>query len=281
MDLLPELFLRQTTNRMGHVLREGLINLILVVVHSGLRVLQVLDIVEHVEGVLQGHQVVVHLIEPVFVRDDLLEEHREERSVPVEEPAPGGFSDDDLPAADHLKLVVPVLDLLELALVENVGVDQAQAVGDDSFAELVVATFVALDDIHHELHHVVLDVPLLLLHGVDLLHAALDLAHDELASVPIDQDDPLVDEELLGLELDFNGFEHLNSLNDDLKGRFGHDCVIFLEQQKVDFEATLDLCGQLDTIGDLIRSNFQEVLVHEHGIGVLQTVRVHENNPLD
>ena len=100
---------------------------------------------------------------------------------------------------------------------------------DHSLSEAVEATFVALNDVHHELHHVVLDGSLLVLHSVDFLHATLDLSHDKLACVPIDQNDPLVDQEFLRFELDFDRLQHFYCLYNDREGGFWHRRVILLE----------------------------------------------------
>ena len=65
------------------------------------------------------------MVESMPIGDDLLEEHWEQSSVPVQEATSSGFAHDDLPAADHLELVVPVLDLLEFALIEHISIDEA------------------------------------------------------------------------------------------------------------------------------------------------------------
>ena len=72
MDLIAQFFLRNATDRLGDILREGIIDLFLVVVDSSLRVLQMTNVVEHVEWVTQGHQEVIHLVQSVSVSDDLL-----------------------------------------------------------------------------------------------------------------------------------------------------------------------------------------------------------------
>ncbi len=143
---------------------------------------------------------------------------------------------------------------------------------DDCLAQLVVAALVALDDVHHELHHVLLDSRILTLHGIDLLHASLDHARNELARVSVDQNDPLVDQELLGLELYLNSLEHLNCLNNDLEGGFGHRCIILLEQKQVHFERPFNLSCELDSVGDLVCPDAQEILVIEHAVRVFETV---------
>ncbi len=129
--------------------------------------------------------------------------------------------------------MIPEKDVLELFLSENVSIDQIETVLDDSLAQLVVAALIALNDVHHELHHILLDARILALHSIYFLHALLNLAHNELACVSIDKDHPFVDEELFGLELDLDSFKHLNCLDYDRKGSLGHSCIIFLEQKKV------------------------------------------------
>lgn len=89
VDLLSKLLFSNTADGLCHVLCESLVDLFLVVVDSCLRVLQVPNVIQHVKRVAQGHQEVVHLVEAVPIRDDLLQQHREESSVPVEESAAG------------------------------------------------------------------------------------------------------------------------------------------------------------------------------------------------
>ena len=151
--------------------------------------------------------------------------------MPVQKATSSGFADHFFPGAHHLKLLVPVANFIKLTSREHISIDQVDALLDHCLAQGIVASFVALDNVHHELHHVVLHLSLLLLvHSVDLLHAALDLPHDELARVSVDQNDPLVDEELLCLELNLDRFEHFNGLNDDREGALGHGAVRLLEQ---------------------------------------------------
>ena len=73
MNLISQLLLSESANWMSHILCESLVDLTLIVVNGSLRVLQVLDIIKHVEGVLQGHEEVVHLIQAILIVDDLLE----------------------------------------------------------------------------------------------------------------------------------------------------------------------------------------------------------------
>ena len=83
------------------------------------------------------------------VVDDLLEEQREQCSMPVEESAPGSLANDYFPAAHHLKLTVPEGDFLELTLVKHVCIHEVQAVGNHGLSQLVVAAFVAFNDNEH------------------------------------------------------------------------------------------------------------------------------------
>lgn len=202
MDLVTKLLLCQFTNRHQEDLRESIVDVSLVVLDSRLRVLQMLDVVEHIERVSQCHQEVVHLIKPLPIAADVFQEVGDEHAVPVEEPATGRLAHNHFPAAHHLQLVVPVLNIVELGAAEDGVVDEVEAVRNDRLPQLVVAALVRLNDDEHQLGHVVLDGPLL--HVEDVLHAALQLLRDELARVPIDQDHPLVDEELLGFELDLD-----------------------------------------------------------------------------
>ena len=191
VDLVAQLVLGQLADRGDHCFGEGIIDLFFVVVDGGLGVLEVLDVVEHVKRVAKRHQEVVHLVESLAIGDDLIEENREQSTVPVQEAATSRFAHHDLPAADHLELLVPVCYFIKLACRENISINQVDALLDHGLPKCVIAALVALDDVHHELKHVVLNVARL--HGVYLLHAALDLPQDELARVAIDQDNPLID----------------------------------------------------------------------------------------
>ncbi len=73
MDLVAKLVLSQLANGSDHGLSECVIDLFLVVVDCYLCVLQVLDVVQHVQRVPQCHQEVIHLVETLTVRNDLIE----------------------------------------------------------------------------------------------------------------------------------------------------------------------------------------------------------------
>jgi len=229
MDLNTQLFFSDTADRLCYVLSECLIHFLLVEIDGALRVLQMSDVVKHVKGIAQGHQEVVHLVESVTISDNLLQEEWEQGAMPVKEAAACRFANHDLPAGDHLKLLVPVTNVLELLLGEDLGADQVQAVTNDGLAKLVVATLVTLNNVHHELHHVALQRCVLLLHRVHFLHATLNHLHNVLTRIPIDQDDPLVNQEFLRFELDFDSLKHLDGLNDDGERLFGQRSIILLE----------------------------------------------------
>ena len=266
MDLLSQLLFCQSAYRMCDILSEGLIYLLFVEVYGRLGVLQMLDIVQHVKWIFQCHQEVIHLVQTMPVSDNLFKQKWVQGPMPVKEAASSGLSHNDLPTAHHFQLVVPILDLFEFSLIEHIRIYQAQAMLNDSLSEFVVATFVALDYVHHKLHHIILNISLLFFHCVYFLHASFNLPHDKLTSVAIYQDHPFVDQEFLCFELNFDSFQHFNCLDNDTECGFGHGCVVFLEQKQVQFETSLDFCGQLDAIGNLIRSNLEEIFIMKHDI---------------
>ena len=85
------------------------------------------------------------------VANDLFKEGREVHSLPIEESASGSLAHHGLPAADNLEFPIPVGDLLNLTLLEDICTNQIHAVAYDRFSECIIATFVALKDSHHEL----------------------------------------------------------------------------------------------------------------------------------
>ena len=70
------------------------------------------------------------------------------------------------------------------------------------------------------------------LHLVDLPHALLNQLSDELAGVPIDEDDPLVDQELLRPEFDFDCLKHLYGLYDVGEHLLGHCGIVYFEKKQ-------------------------------------------------
>ena len=72
MDLRSQFFFSLLANRVDDSSTESLINFLFVVVDSYLWRVQVSDVLQHFYWVLQSHKVVIHLVEPVPIRDDVL-----------------------------------------------------------------------------------------------------------------------------------------------------------------------------------------------------------------
>ena len=81
---------------------KGIVDLLLVVVNSSLRSVQMLDVHQHVEWIIQSHQEVIQLVQSLLVMRDSLEEHGEEGSVPVQESASSGFSHIPFPVSNDV-----------------------------------------------------------------------------------------------------------------------------------------------------------------------------------
>ena len=228
MDALPELSFSSRTNWLHDIPSEAIIDLPLIVVNRNDRIREMPDVAEHVEWVLKCHQVIVHLVESMSVANDLFEEGREVHPLPIEESASSSLAHHGLPAADNLEFPIPVVDLLDLTLREDICADQIHAVAYHRFPECIVASFVALKDGHHELQHVVLDSTTF--HSIDFLHALLNESSDELARVPVDENDPFVDQELLRSELNLDCFEHFYSLDNQGEGLLRQRGIIYYEE---------------------------------------------------
>jgi len=110
---------------------------------------------QHVNGVFNGHQEVIHLIELVLVGDHFSHEERVQDSVPVEESAASGLTDVCFPVTDQIKLPVPEIDLTQLLRVEYMSLDKIHAMAHDGATQLVVPSSVALQDSDHQLEHVI------------------------------------------------------------------------------------------------------------------------------
>jgi hypothetical protein len=64
MDLGSQLFLSLLTDGVNDRLRESFVNILLVIVDRDLGRSQVSDVFEHLNGILQCQQVVIHLVQP-------------------------------------------------------------------------------------------------------------------------------------------------------------------------------------------------------------------------
>lgn len=102
MDLESEFLLYLSANGSDYVGSECRVDLLLVVVNGRLGGVQMLDVDQHVEWVVQCHEEVVQLVQSVLVGCYLLEEDGEQRAVPIQESASGGFSDIPLPVGDDV-----------------------------------------------------------------------------------------------------------------------------------------------------------------------------------
>ena len=60
-----------------------------------------LDVLQHVDWVRKGREVVVHLVEPGLVIYDFFEKHWAKTSLPIHKTAPGSTSHVDLPVANQ------------------------------------------------------------------------------------------------------------------------------------------------------------------------------------
>lgn len=81
-----------------------MVDLLLVVVDSYMRGFKMPDVLEHINGITQGHQEVVQLVQSLLIVNDLLEESWEQRTTPIEEPAPCRLSHIGLPVGNDIDL---------------------------------------------------------------------------------------------------------------------------------------------------------------------------------
>jgi hypothetical protein len=81
---------------------------------------------------------------------------------------------------------------------------------DDSSPHIVVSSLVALIDCAEQVHHILKELASLIPLADTVNTFDNDLVND-LAGVPIDQDDPLVYKITLGPKLNLDGFQHLNT----------------------------------------------------------------------
>jgi hypothetical protein len=102
------------------------------------------DVLQHFYRVLQRHKVVVHLVESVPVRDDVLQEHIVEDSVPVNESAPGRSSAVHLPIADQRKPLVQNEDLVNLLHFEYRVLAQIQTMVYNRLPKRIISPLLAL-----------------------------------------------------------------------------------------------------------------------------------------
>ena len=141
---------------------------------------------------------------------------------------------------------------------------------NDCLPQCIVATFVALQDGHHELQHIVLNDTTF--HGIDFLHTLLDEAGNELTRVPVDEDYPFVDQELLRPEFYLDRFEHFHRLDYQGEGLLWNRSIVRLEEQEERLECALYLNRQLYSTHDQVSPHLHKRLVLVHLIRVLESV---------
>ena len=142
VNLASEFVLGVLTDWQDHILREFLIDLIFEVIDGYQRTLQMFDVCEHIEGISKRHEEIVHLIQPVSILHNHLEEVAEMSTMPIKESAAGRLPDNFLPVANKLKLAVPIVNLLHLSVRVNSIVDKVETVLDDSSADRVESSLV-------------------------------------------------------------------------------------------------------------------------------------------
>ena len=98
---------------------------------------------------------------------------------------------------------------------------------------------------HHVLEQMTLAWPL-----ANIVDTLNDDIVDDFTCVPVDQDDPLVDDETFVLELDFDGLQHLNTTNDIMQDRFGWLHAACLEHEDQRLCASFDFCAHVEAGDD-------------------------------
>lgn len=108
---------------------------------------------------------------------------------------------------------------------------------------------------------------------------------DNLTSVPIDKDNPLIDNESFVLELDLNCFKHLHTSDNIVQNRLGRVHTTRLEHQNQRLCATLYLCAHVKTGDDKVGSNLQELCaavdVFSRELNIQHRIRIHLDNPVN
>ena len=93
---------------------------------------------------------------------------------------------------------------------------------------------------HHILKELVLARPL-----ADIVDSFNNDLINDLTSVPVDQNNPLIDYESLILELNFNRLKHLNASNNIVQPGFRRLFIASLVHQNESFHASLNLCAHV------------------------------------
>jgi hypothetical protein len=170
----------------------------------------VLHVPQHLERVIESQQEVVDLVGTLDIAHDHVEDEGEEGADPVDKTASSRLHRNLLPIGHDLETAAQVANLTDLALVEHIAGHEIEAVLDDSATHEVVAALMRREDRRQQEHHVLeqlaLNVPL-----AYICNTLSDNLVNDLVRVPVDQDDPLVNNVSLRAELDFNGLQHFNT----------------------------------------------------------------------
>jgi hypothetical protein len=231
VDLGAQLLLGLGADGVDYCLRKRLESIFFVGVNGHLRGTQVPYVLQHIDGVGQSLQIVVHLVQLELVSANVLQEGIVVNSVPVEESTPSRSLGVDLPVADQGQSLIQHQNLVDLLHLEHVVLTQIQTVVYNRLSNRVVTSREAVQNRSDQLLRRVVGC-VLLFHRVEGLHANFDDSRDLFAGVAIDQHYPLVDQEFLALEFDFNGFEHLDRPDDVREHVLAHFAAIVLNQQK-------------------------------------------------
>ena len=181
-----------------------------------------------------------------LVGEDALEENGEIVTLPVEESAAGRFPHILLPVGDHIDLPSAILKALLSLGFQDILKNQALAVVDDCLAQEIVATTKSCGDGIHEILHPGVHRLLKLLLPKILKSQAKDVC-DFSGDVAVYHHYPLVDDVLLGLELNLNSFEHFHALEDVLQALIGQRSTRGLLDHNLGFNCPLYLRGKVDT----------------------------------
>jgi len=151
------------------------------------------------------------LIQAHLICEDTLEENWEEVSLPVDKPAAGRFMHILFPISDYIDLPGAILEALLCFCFQNVLENQTLAVVNDRLTQEVVASTKGSGNSCHQVLDPSVQGLLVLLLSEVLESESQDIG-DLSSNVTVDQDDPLIDKILLGLEFNLNCLEHFNSL---------------------------------------------------------------------
>lgn len=105
-----------------------------------------LDVPEHLQRVVQGHEEIIKLVWPFDVWHNHFENIGEERAHPVKEAAASRFFRYLLPVGHDLETLAEVLELTELLGVENVVLHDVEAMLENSLSQEIMAALMTLID---------------------------------------------------------------------------------------------------------------------------------------